>query len=274
MGDGSVKRTLRGVEPSRLISYRITNPDSTWENMKGDPHSGGMEAYADCRKILLSSQGGICAYCEIDIRDNDPLRCRVEHFHPKSDRAGSHNWSLDWNNLLGVCAGGSFRYAAAPHAAEPLSENLSCDAHKDRMVQTGRLPILCDNLILNPQIVPSFPVLFRLEKSTGRLFPAPLQKLEEFICVDGVSNLETIISNTIDMLNLNCDRLCRGRLAVIWAIERKKKEQRNKGHSAEIGLMNLARQYFHCRWPGFFTTIRLCLGSVGEVYLSEISFGG
>lgn len=157
-----MKRVLKGDEPVTLTTYRNAAPLSSWEQMKTDPHNGGQQAYADCRRDGIQDQKGLCAYCEIDIRDNNPLKCRVEHFHPKSDTITSHNWALDWQNMLTVCNGGN-----NPHIAnsgfhlKPTDENLSCDAHKDRMIQTKRLAKDCEGWILNPLQLEAFPSLLK-----------------------------------------------------------------------------------------------------------------
>lgn len=270
-----MKRVVRSSEPPALATYRNAVPNSTWDQMKDDAHNGGPTAYKDCRTRLIGGQGGLCAYCEIDIRDNNPLRCRVEHFHPKSDTSGSNNWALDWDNMLGVCSGGSCSYALSPHALEPIADNLSCDAYKDKMINTGKLQEDCEGWILNPTQLVASPSLFLLEKSTGRLCP------DEFACSQVLEfpnnkhqDIVMLVQHTIDMLNLNCDRLCQARLVVIRDIERNKKRERDARFSAPQGLANLASRYFRQRWPGFFTTIRLCLGSATETYLQSIQFQG
>ncbi|MCP5168805.1 MAG: TIGR02646 family protein [Hahellaceae bacterium] len=243
--------------------------------MKTDTHFGGPVAYDACRMKLLADQGGICAFCEMGIHDNDPLKCRVEHFHPKSDITPAHNWALDWDNLLGVCAGGSYKYGTAPHTQEPLSQNLSCDAHKDQMIQSGKLSEQCEGWILNPLDIMANPSLFVIEKSTGRLLPDTAQ------CAtlpawpnNRHADLQALVQNTIDMLNLNCDRLSQARLALVRDIEHNKKKQREQGFSPQQGLSNLAAHYFRQHWPQFFTTIRICLGAYAESHLASIAFQG
>lgn len=270
-----MKRVLKLAEPPELIRYRRAAPQSTWDQMKVAPHFGGPAAYVACRQTLLSDQGGICAYCEIDIRDNDPLKCRVEHFHPKSDVTPAHNWSLDWNNLLAVCAGGSYKHGTVPHSLEPLSKNLSCDAHKDQMIQSNKLSANCEGWILSPLEIAANPSLFKLEWTTGNLKP------NEDYCVahpDWPNNqhadISTLIQHTIDILNLNCDRLSQARLVLIRDVERNKKKQRDQGYSATVGLSNLIPRYFNTRWPQFFTTIRICLGVAAESHLTSINFQG
>lgn len=67
-----MKRVLKQGEPIALTNYRNRVPRSTWPEMKDDAHFGGPIAYDACRAQLISDQGGLCAFCEIDIRDNDP----------------------------------------------------------------------------------------------------------------------------------------------------------------------------------------------------------
>ncbi|EKD33906.1 MAG: hypothetical protein ACD_75C02551G0002 [uncultured bacterium] len=271
-----MKRVVHGSEPAGLTRYRDAEPAGTWEQMKNDLHSGGRNAYGDCRRQLIHDQGGLCAYCEIGIHDNDPLQCRVEHFHPKSDISPVYNWALDWNNLLGVCAGGSYARGNSPaHYLPPMRDNLSCDAHKDRMIQSGKLAEHCEGWILNPIQLQASPCLFKLEKSTGKLRPDP-----ETCAVSPAwpgnqhLNLQTLVQHTIDMLNLNCDRLSEARRRIIWDIESNKKKQRLRGYSPEQGLRNLVEHFLRKEWPEFFTTIRLCLGRAAERYLAATHYRG
>ncbi len=270
-----MKRVSKGVEPQSLGSYRSSAPNSTWDQMKSDPNWGGPSAYSDCRSQLLLDQGGICAYCEIDIRDDDPLKCRVEHFHPKSDITPLKNWALDWGNLYGVCAGGSFKHGQAPHTLEPLAKNLSCDAHKDQQIQAKVLTAQCEGWILNPADLIASPPVFRLNRSSGELSPDPsaCQALLGQV-LNHHATPDALVQHTIEMLNLNCDRLCQARLVVIRNIENQKKRQREQGFNGQQGMANLAARYFGRHWPNFFTTVRLCLGLAAETHLTSIQYQG
>jgi len=270
-----MKRVVKKQEPAELAHYRSAAPQGTWQQMKDDASFGGPAAYDACRSRLLADQGGICAFCEIGIHDNYPLKCRVEHFHPKSDISAAHNWALDWSNLLGVCAGGSYKYSIAPHTLEPLADNLSCDAHKDQMIQSRRLQAQCEGWILTPTGLMAFPNLFQIEKSTGRLLPHVVNcAVAPSLLGNKHTDIYTLVHHTIDMLNLNCDRLCQARLVVIRDIERNKKKQRDQGYPPQQGLHNLAIFYLRRRWPEFFTTIRVCLGEAAEVHLMNNAFQG
>lgn len=270
-----MKSVLKGNEPLSLRIFRNAVPHSTWQGMKDDAHFGGQQAYADCRETAIKDQRGLCAFCEIDIRDNDPLRCHVEHFHPKSDITPAKNWALDWNNLLGVCNGGSYEHISAPgYFLSPRDENLSCDQHKDRMIQLGKLPSTCEGWILNPLQLCASPSLFRLEMSTGKL--QPNVDSCRLTAIDGNQHAtaEALVEHTIEMLNLNCDRLSQSRLRIIRDVENAKKRQRQSGFNAAEGLANLASHYFRTQWPGFFTTLRLCLGTAAESHLHSIGYQG
>lgn len=271
-----MKRVLIGNEPTRLANYRIAEPQSSWQHLKADPFLGGKEAYGDCRQQLISDQGGLCAYCEIDIRDNDSLKSRVEHFHPKSDVTVVHNWALDWDNLLGVCAGGSYPYNSEQgHYLHPTAENLSCDAHKDQMIQTGKLPNQCEGWILNPNQLAAFPSLFKLDMSSGKLIPNAVTCTASLPFSDNEhGTVEALVEHTISMLNLNCDRLNQARISIIRDIEHNKKKQRAAGLTPQQGMTKLAQRYFSVHWHGFFTTIRHCLGPTAEAYLATIHFQG
>ncbi len=274
-----MKRVCKGNEPVILTSYRKSVPKSTWEQMKDDSFFKGKDAYVDCRTKIAQEQEEMCAYCEIHINNNPSntvTTWRVEHFHPKSDTTSSHNWALDWNNMLGVCHGGSQKYVeGSDQYLEPLKKNKSCDTYKNEMIQAGKLPEKCEGWILNPLQLQANLNLFELDKSTGKFEPH-VENCESDRQVQVIENnfgtLEKFVQNTIDMLNLNCDRLCRARLQIIRSIKRDQKQQRKNGFTQEQGLNNLAKKYFSYSKKQFFTTFRLYLGATAEEYLSSLNY--
>jgi uncharacterized protein (TIGR02646 family) len=266
-----VKRAHKDAEPASLLAFRLAQPRATWDELRNGALNDGQLAYQDIRACTHANQGGLCAYCEIDIRDNDSLKSRIEHFHPKSDTTTPTNWALDWPNLLAVCAGGSYRHGAVPHTLEPLAENLSCDAHKDRLIQQGQLPEACEGLLLNPLLLPDTPSLFDVDKFSGRLRPhATNCEARAPWPGNRHANLEALVAHTILVLNLNCQRLCDARRTVIHDIERNKKRQRLAGAPPQQGLQRLAERYLQQAWPGFVTTIRICLGDAAERRLQAL----
>ncbi len=270
-----MKRVVKGNEPARLRAFRQAQPLATWEQMRNDPMYGGRQAYADIRAEAIISQGGLCAYCEIDIRDNDPLKSRVEHFHAKSHTGTSTNWALHWPNMLAVCVGGSNSHDSAPHTLQPIAKNLSCDAHKDQWIQQGNLPAACEGWVIDPLLLAAIPRLFDVKKSSGELCA------DETACANFSlwpnnqhADMKVLVEHTIAVLNLNCDRLCAARRIVIHDIERNKKRLRLAGLSAQPGMLLLAKRYLGKPWPGFFTTICCCLGVAADIYLQQIHYQG
>lgn len=267
-----MKRVARTAEPVELQTFREANPACSWDEMRNDAQ--GRTVYSLVRSRLVEGQGGICALCEIKVSGDDPTLCRVEHFHPKSDRSTEHNWALDWQNMIAVCTGGSQRHHVKPHAKEPLSENLSCDAYKDKMIQGRQLEECCEGWIINPLACPAFPRLFFLEKSTGELFADREQCAEVHVEGNRYSTTQELVEQTIIMLNLNCDRLREARKTVLWHIEHHKKKLRDNGRTPQQGLDELTNRFLRRQWPPFFTTIRFCLGAPAERYLQEIGYQG
>ena len=100
-----MKRVIKNPPPKSLIEYSSKAPNSTWEQMRDDGINNGQNTYHDCRYQAVSDQVNLCAYCEQKITPDDKTRCSIEHFHPASDKSGSHNWSLDWNNMFALLFG-------------------------------------------------------------------------------------------------------------------------------------------------------------------------
>jgi uncharacterized protein (TIGR02646 family) len=265
-----VKRVKKGMEPTKLEEYRNKNPGSTWDQMKNDAASGGRMCYSAIKETARNEQGGLCAYCETGITEQTQ---QIEHFHSKSDTDGPHNWALDWNNLLAVCDGGSNPYS--PGYLEPLPDNLSCDQHKNHWSLKGKLPKSCEGWLLNPLQLAAFPNLFSLDLGTGKLRadPQACASVPDFE-LNHCGSTAALVESTIQVLNLNCDRLCRDRLVVIRALEHEKKDLRRKGIPADQGLSMLAKRHFQRLWPTFLTVIRVCLGAAAERHLASIGYQG
>lgn len=264
-----MKRVLKSQdEPDELRIYREYFPENTWEVMRDDPWHRGLEIPGICRERAIEDQFGLCAYCECKITSLEPAKCRVEHFHQKSDREGGYNWDLDWSNMLAACIGG------ANEEILPLPENLSCDAYKNHAVQKGKIPASCTGIILNPLCTPPFPCLFDIDKRNCKLIPNKENCEQVFVPGDLLQNTEELVQRTIDVLNLNCDRLLCERVKVFQDIERKKARLRKQGVAREQAFSRILSSYFYTRWPEYFTTIRCLLGEPAESYLQSIGFEG
>lgn len=258
--------------PQTLTKYAQDHPDSTWEDMRSD-NPNGSQAARECRDRTVQDQRGLCAYCEQKISAKDSLRCRIEHFHPKSDTSETRNWSLDWKNMLAVCDGGS-RTSGEQPVVHPLPENLSCDAHKNRMIQTGKLSVACEGHLLNPLEIPAFPNLFALDKGTGYIKPDETSCAAVNIHGNACDTTTELVGRTIEILNLNCERLAEKRRILVVDIDQNKKRLREKGVLPAEMPGKLVSRYFNAKWPEFFTTIRCCLGHTAEAYLQSVNYQG
>ncbi|WP_143330426.1 retron system putative HNH endonuclease [Chromobacterium haemolyticum] len=123
-----MKKISKSDCPESLNFYLESNPDEKWETFKDEEREG----FKDVQKTIRNDQGGICAYCENKMeifhgKGKDDFR--IEHFHPKKrPPLPPPNWGLDWNNLLGVCTGGSERYVG--NTSLFTAPDFSCDVPK------------------------------------------------------------------------------------------------------------------------------------------------
>ena len=152
-----MKRVSKSSAPHVLTDYKATHPTADW-----DRYRNSSRRYKAVKEALFSDQKGLCAYCEIDMKRRgapgtlDDMR--VEHFHPKSDTSGAHNWALDWNNLVAVCHGGSERNVV-DGGVRFSAPDLSCDAVKGDENWDG--------VILNPLQLPASPLCLSFSDRAG-----------------------------------------------------------------------------------------------------------
>ena len=255
-----MKRIARGPEPEGLLLFRERFPDRTWRQFK----KFDKVRLRELQQTIREQQGGLCAYCEIDLiptRSSGAPDSRIEHFHPKSDSKGAHNWHLDWSNLFGCCHGGT-----RPNVAEAkhrfTSPDHSCDVPKgDKNL---------DHLILNPIDIPAFPPLFHVTRK------GVMSVVEENCSLAKID--EKLASGSIDHLRLNAQRLQRLRRAELNAINQTLRDLVAKGMTIEVAREKVAkgllRKDKHGNWPKFFSTIRSYLGSAAEQQLETLDYNG
>jgi uncharacterized protein (TIGR02646 family) len=235
-----------GTEPPGLRQFREQQPDATWKQFG----ENATDAYKELQNLFKKLQGGICAYCEIELLDTD---FQVEHFHPKSDKTTSHNWHLDFDNLLACCKGGHEPYhLKIGHYLKPPKENYSCGHKKGDKI--------LDGVILHPREVPETPLIWTIDFETGVIQPNQDNCRLAKISVDKVKR-------TIEELGLNCPRLCNNRRAVLEVLD--KEREFITQHPDE--LVNVVAGWLSPRkegtWHQFFTTIRWYFGSAAEQFL-------
>ena len=256
-------RIDRPLEPNSFLQYRLQNPNErNWDEFNSK------SAYYDAQKVLWANQSGLCAYCEVSIPytkdengDKVPLpgKLRIEHFHAKADPDKSHNWMLDWNNIMGVCMAGG------------KGDDRHCDARKED-VQNGDIKVdgvpkgfVFEGYILNPYDMPN-ECLFRYE-SDGRLLPDSEVCARVAVRGNKHRSTEILVDRTIQVLNLNSVTLRRQRKAVAREYEQKRKTLRSRADRSISGL--IAEEWFgNHRVMQFFTTRRCLLKGKAEPYIA------
>lgn len=257
-----MKKINKSLPPNPLTEFAEHNPNGNWDDFRN-----ARQPYDDLKRQMLQDQGGICAYCEKKFSDASQSQ-RIEHFHDKSDMNSEHNWALDWNNVLLVCLGGS-----TPEDKKQYSPNhLSCDAHKGTI---KTLPAACEGYFLNPIHIQTTACLFIFDKATGKLLVNC--DVCQQLAMDNLSNQYgddwcMLAEQTINVLNLNCERLCKDRLEVLRFYNRRIKKYREMKDGA--GLSKLSESVFRNQFPEFFTTWRSLLGKHAEEYLQSIAYNG
>ena len=255
-----MKNIVKGSEPDKLMTYRENSPQGTWDNCKNNRNRR-----KEIQQKLLADQGGLCAYCEVDLKAGSVAEVadfRVEHFHPKSDTATSHNWHLDWSNLLACCHGGS-RSDIVDAANRFSSPDHSCDVPKDNKNWS--------DIILNPLQLPAFPSLFSYTRDTGSI------NINSEHCA--TASVDPVIAqNTIDKLSLDAERLKRLRKPVLNKVNDELRAMVNQGIDLTVARKTLAKAYLcqnnNGHWPAFFSALRDYLGDAAEKQLSAINYTG
>ena len=259
-----MKKINKSTSPNPLTDFAGQYPEATWEDFRNQAR----QSYNDLKQQMLAEQGGLCAYCEKKISHLYTNQQRIEHFHNKSDISTGHNWALDWNNVLLVCIGGASpedRKKYAPH-------HLSCDSHKE---QVKGLPDACEGWFINPTQIQTIARLFDFDKATGKLL-VNCTACQQLVALPNQYGVDwcMLAEKTIEILNLNCQRLCDDRLEVLKSYNQMVKIIRDKNISVQDGLQQFAQDKFSQPFPEFFTTWRSLLGIHAENYLNSISYNG
>ena len=251
-------------EPGLLAQYRNNNPDDNWK--KGfKPNSP--DGYTQVKQQLIDDQKGLCAYCEIDLKQGHGKGLddfRVEHFHPETPHNPPPNHALDWNNMLGCCSGGNAKYVTESDERF-TSPDHSCDVPKGNKNLTAS--------ILNPiQDIPAFPRLFKF-KEQGE--DAGMMEIDLELCPE---HHQQKAQQSMAELNLNAKRVKRFRSTVINQLREAFQHNLESGMTEDEALRDLAELYFPVQanqhWPAFFTTIRWYLADMAEERLQQIGYNG
>jgi uncharacterized protein (TIGR02646 family) len=257
-----MKKINKSLSANPLTEFAKDNFTANWDDFRN--HNQSVD-YKKTKSLVFNDQYELCAFCETKVIESH--KQQLEHFHAKSDKTETHNWALDWLNIIGVCSGGR----DANKTIHPLPANLSCDAYKDYLITQGRLSISCEGYLLNPLYLSAFPCLFDLDKRTGEL-----KIKDNYDGIDIESNqydsTAKLIESTIEILNLNCDRLKSNRLEVLKFYNQEVKKMRENGDKE--GFKKLAERWFSQKWHSYFTTRRIFLSNHAETHLKRINYDG
>jgi len=244
------KLPSKGPIPDCLRNFCRENPGcKDWDSFRDN----NPDSYRELKRAIFTQQSFLCSYCEENLPEDDSSKQRIEHFHPKSDQTAENNWTFDWNNMLGVCLGGSREHPIELH----------CDASKERNVTTDT----CEGFMLNPLNMPE-ECLFMVDRSTGKLLADENICLRTTVANNHFSTVRELVDNTIKILNLNCDRLNKKRKKVIAEYEKMRKDLRLKHFKGSIRT-EIARRWFEHNIPSFFTTRRFLLGQFAEQFIGN-----
>jgi uncharacterized protein (TIGR02646 family) len=249
-----VKRVVRPAEPSALTAFRDAHPDGTWDDARAERVN---EPVFDA---LAAAQGGLCAYCEIDIRR--PGYGQVEHVRAKSASTTAHNLHLDFANLLAACEGGArpdLDTSVQKRTLPPLEATRHCGQLKEDLDPTDRmLDPSCD--------VPPFPSLWTIT------FDGAI-RVDEVRCRDAGVDVE-VARRTIETLGLDRAGLRIQRRAVIVELDAHLRDDEVAGDDDALmsGLRRVAEAQLlpdRGRLQPFWSTIRSWGGSAVEPFLRE-----
>lgn len=256
-----MKKVIKGDEPPLLIAYRTGKPNFTWNQCKKN-----RDRISEIQEYLRRDQGGICAYCEIDLLkrnvESEESDFQVEHFHPKSDQSTPHNWGLDWDNMLACCLGGKSKKVVDADNRH-TNPNLRCGALKDDNDW--------DDIILNPLHLQHSPLIYHFHRTTGEI------SVNEENCRLAGVEIEKAQA-TIDNLNLKGERLNRLRKERLAHANKRLQALVATGMTVDdarqkLALATMKKDSNDC-WPKFFSALRCYLGKAAEEQLIAIEFAG
>ena len=235
-------RKLNAPTPGLAEYLNAVGDNANWNEFRS--HNAGA-AYRELRDALIQNQHGLCAYCEIEIKE---WRRQVEHVIPQSS---DRTKSLDIANMVACCLGGTRPMPDEDHYRMPVKHNMSCGQTKGNQI---------DKNFLDPRILPALPSLMRVIDNG-------LIEADENAC-QRAGFFPDHVTRTIEILNLNAERL---RLA---------REKRWNGLEEELGQIDdsdMMNDWIRAvlipdaddLLVSFFTTTRCYFGPLGERVLAR-----
>ena len=241
-----MKRIREVREPTRgLADYLQSVTQRSWNEFTS--HRSGA-SFRELRKALLQNQHGLCAYCETAV-PVVPGQSQIEHVVPRSDSRYGAAKELDIANLVVCCPGEGKRRADSSRRAR--RSGLTCGQAKEDQ---------WDRDFADPRTVPSSPPLLSVD-SEGRI------EVDSDAC-RGAGWSPQQIRRTIELLNLNAERLCLARER-LWNDLVESSKHFSALTQIEEWVRSLLSPDEKDRLPPFFTTTRIYFGSAAECILGK-----
>jgi uncharacterized protein (TIGR02646 family) len=203
-----------------------------WQAFRDTP------GYKAARDALEQTQHRLCAYCEIALSPNNR---QIEHIQPKSRTADGHDHTLEFSNYLLCCKGGTHRHGSV--SAGEFSDNSSIK--RDLSCGQKKAATNPDGVCLNPYALPDFPVFTIIPTSEGIEFGVDASACARAGIDPG------LVEKTLEVLGLNCPRLCKRRQAV-WD---ELKKEISSADNVLAELQDIADS--HLKPPTAFYTLKL-----------------
>lgn len=219
-----ISKRLPNLIATKLADFSSNNLLATWEAFR---NFDGGQLYKEVKGNLFSEQGNICAYCEVNLEPSitGEHNRRIEHFCSKGHVSNLHLMFV-WSNLFGVCVGGTDNDSQNKYE---FPENLSCDSHKERIEQEEQIPsnnwagrVLC------PSEIPEGQLAFVFDKKSNGLSPNPEFCQEITIENNVFASTSELLTETLRVFNLNCDRLNSARNKIFIEFEQLKSRYRKQ----------------------------------------------
>ncbi len=207
-------------------------------------HNSGA-AYRELREALTQNQHGLCAYCEIEIKEG---RRQVEHVVPQSDEKSGEMKALDIVNMVACCLGGTGL------DEDTRRVETSCGQAKGNQNEEN---------FVDPRALPAIPSLVRVLDNG-------LIEADENACLTAGFAPDRV-TRTIEILNLNVERLRSAREK--WWNDL----QEESGHIDGLDDPGRRNAWMRSvltpdedgRLEPFFTTSRCYFGGPGECVLRQ-----
>ena len=249
-------KRIRGLDAPTpgLTAYLACEGDAAdWDGFRS--HAAGA-SYRELLKKLMAVQHGLCAYCEIDLRNGDR---QIEHVVPRSEPNCGQERALDVDNLIACCKGGSARNEFGPDARDdrerfrqPPRPNISCGEKKG-----GNW----DADFVDPRTLPALPSLLRVGYD-GRV------EADRAACQEAEQSAETV-NRSIEILGLNVERLRVARERRWRALEDGWREHLGDPEVMEEAARGELLPQADGGLPRFFTTSRSYFAPWGELILEQ-----